>query len=156
MDGLTRIFARNCSTRRISRETAGAFLRENHRLGDTRCRYLYGLFVSRAGRDGIPVGTLVAVAGFSSARKWEKDGKTVRSYEWVRYASLRGTGINGGMGKMLKTFIGEVHPDDVMSYADASWSSGEVYKKLGFREEEPKIFPNGSRSLKCRLKLSEY
>ena len=60
------------------------------------------------------------------------------------------------MGKMLKTFIGEVHPDDVMSYADASWSSGDVYKKLGFREEEPKIFPDGSRSLKFRLKLSEY
>ncbi|MGN1215903.1 MAG: hypothetical protein ACI4TJ_06625 [Candidatus Cryptobacteroides sp.] len=156
MDGLTRIFARNCEVRRISRGTAGKFLRRNHRLGDTRCRYLYGLFIARTGRDGFPVGTLVAVAGFSSARKWTKGTATVRSCEWVRYASLKGTGINGGMGKLLKAFIDEVHPDDVMSYADAAWSSGDVYRKLGFREEEPKLFPDGSRSLKFRLKVSGY
>jgi hypothetical protein len=42
------------------------------------------------------------------------------------------------MGKLLKTFILEVQPDDIMSYADLEWSQGDVYKTLGFNEELPK------------------
>jgi len=156
MDGLKRLYARNCEVRKITKDIAEPFLDLYHQLRYTRCRYLYGLFVAREGRSGIPVGTLVAVGGFSNPRRWDKDGKTISSCEWVRYASLEGIGVDGGMGKVLKAFIEEVHPDDVMSYADASWSDGDVYRKLGFVEEEPKVFPDGSRSLKFRLKLTDY
>jgi len=155
VDGLERIYARNCTARRIDRTVAGPFLKAYHRLGDTRCRFLYGLFTSR--KDGnVEAGTLVAVAGFSGPRVWKKGDREIKSYEWVRYASLEGLGVDGGMGKLLKAFVNEVKPDDVMSYADASWSSGDVYRKLGFEEEEPKTFPDGSKSLKFRLKLTEY
>ena len=106
--------------------------------------------------EDIPSGTLVAVAGFSAPRVWRKGEREIRSCEWIRYASLEGVGVDGGMGKLLKAFIEDVKPDDVMSYADASWSDGGVYRKLGFLEEEPKIFPDGSKSLKFRLKLTEY
>ncbi len=148
-----RLFARNCETYKIPKELADSFLAENHRLGATKCRYFYGLFLKKAS-DGLPSGTLVAVAGFSGPRIWQKGDSTVHSYEWVRYASLDGLGVDGGMGKLLKVFIDEVHPDDIMSYADASWSSGDVYRKLGFTEEAPKIFPDGKVSLKFRLKLT--
>ena len=154
MDGLKRIYARNCEVKRIDRTVAEPFLQSFHRLGYTRCRYLYGLFVRRG--ENIPPGTMVAVAGFSGPRKWTKEGSVVCSYEWVRYASAEGLGVNGGMGKLLNAFIEEVHPDDVMSYADASWSDGDVYRKLGFTQEESKTFPDGSRSLKFRLKLAGY
>ena len=33
---------------------------------------------------------------------------------------------------MLKAFIEEVHPDDIMTYADLEWSEGKVYEALGF------------------------
>ena len=102
------------------------------------------------------MGTMVAVAGFSAPRIWRKGEREVRSCEWIRYASLEGVGVDGGMGKLLKAFIDDVRPDDVMSYADASWSVGGVYRKLGFTEEEPKVFPDGSKSLKFRLKITEY
>ena len=36
------------------------------------------------------------------------------------------------MGKLLKAFIEDVHPDDVMTYADLEWSEGKVYQRLGF------------------------
>jgi hypothetical protein len=75
---------------------------------------------------------LVAVATFSNARKWQKGDKVIRSYEWTRYASLPGVRISGGMGKVVKAFIEEVHPDDIMSYADLEWSEGKVYEQLGF------------------------
>ena len=83
-------------------------------------------------------GKLIAVATFSNARKWIKGGKEIRSYEWTRYASLPDLRVSGGMGKMLKAFIKEVQPDDIMSYADLEWSEGKVYERLGFKAEAGK------------------
>jgi hypothetical protein len=141
------MFARNCEVRKIDKETAKAFLQENHSYGDAACRYRYGLYLKRyTGKRGEGVvhpGTLVAVATFSNARKWQKGEKTIRSYEWTRYASLPGVRINGGMGKMLKAFIKDVQPDDIMSYADLEWSEGAVYEQLGFKldgRKDPVVF----------------
>lgn len=164
MDGLTRIYARNCTVRRIDRSTAKPFLDANHRMGHTYSRRYYGLFVARTGRatrDGMPVegpaiGTLVAVGGFSGPRRWKTGDRVIQSAEWVRYASLSGLAVDGGMGKVLAAFIAETDPDDIMSYADAAWSNGEVYRKLGFREIETKTFADGAKSIKFRLKLKEY
>ena len=129
----TSLYARNCEVRKIDKAVAGPFLGENHSYGDAACRYRYGMYLRRPSRDGkLQAGTLVAVATFSNARKWIKGEKTIRSYEWTRYASLPGVRISGGMGKMLKAFVKEVQPDDVMSYADLEWSEGKVYEQLGF------------------------
>ena len=130
-----RIYARNCEVRRIDKLTAAGFLSENHSYGDASCRYRYGLYTRRAtgsGEKRLAPGTLVAVAEFSSARRLEIGGRTVSSYEWVRYASITWIRVNGGMGKMLTAFIDEVHPDDVMTYADLEWSDGGAYQSLGF------------------------
>ena len=163
MDGLIRIFARNCTVERIDRTIAQPFLDANHRMGYTRCGRYYGLFVIRAGRakqNGKPTvspppGTLVAVAGFSGPRRWKTGDRVIQSAEWVRYASLQGMAVDGAMGKMLAAFIEETRPDDIMSYADAAWSDGDVYRKLGFRKVETKTFPDGSKSIKFRLTLKE-
>ena len=136
--------------------------------------------IAREGRCGIPAGTLIAVGTFSNARKWIKNGKEIRSYEWTRFASLPGLRISGGMGKILNAFIEEVQPDDIMSYADLEWSEGAVYEQLGFRfegQKEPVLFKVDSEwnrspvktgmtegnlfymnfgSNKYRLKLTEY
>ena len=175
------MFARNCEVRKIDKETAAAFLNENHSYGDAACRYRYGLYLKRytgkrweisplasLGRndsegavesgdvkDYITPGTLVAVATFSNARKWQKGEKIIRSYEWTRYASLPGVRINGGMGKVLKAFIKEVQPDDIMSYADLEWSEGAVYEQLGFEFEghkTPVIFAVDSQWQRTALK----
>ena len=154
------VYARNCEIRKIDKTEAAAFLEANHSYGDAACRYRYGMFLRRhtgwrslsdvqdVQDDGISRGsdirevlkpdTLIAVAEFSNARKWVKGEKTIRSYEWTRYASLPGVRINGGMGKMLKHFIKEVQPDDIMSYADLEWSEGAVYEQLGFTLEDQK------------------
>lgn len=139
MDGLLSIYARNCELRRIDKPQSDAFLALNHRMGSTGGRFRYGMFLRRrTGRSEtvLPEGTLVAVAVFSSARKWVKEGREVRSFEWIRYASLSGLRVVGGMSRMLDFFALEQAPDDVMSYADpVSADGGEVYKKLGFKSE---------------------
>lgn len=158
MDNLSNIFARNCSIRRIDKTEAAAFMNACHRLGDTSCRYRYGMFIERhtgSNEASLPPGTLVAVSEFSNARRWIKDGIKVSSYEWIRYASLPGIRVMGGMGKMLRTFIDDIHPDDIMSYADSSWpDGGEVYLTLGFKEEGMVERP-GFKCRKFRLKVIE-
>lgn len=135
----SQVYARNCEVRRIDKAEAESFLISSHSYGDASCKYRYGLFTLRStgekGHEAIAPGTLVAVSEFSSARTWKKGEQTVKSYEWVRYASLPGVRVDGGMGKMLKHFIVDVHPDDVMTYADLEWSDGEAYRKLGFELE---------------------
>ena len=144
------IYARNCEVRKIDKATAKEFLESNHTYGHAACRYCYGLFFKRhtghiAQNDEThaapwqPVkGELMAVATFSNARKWVKGERTIRSYEWTRYASLPEVRLSGGMGRLMKTFIKEVCPDDLMSYADLEWSKGDVYRRLGFELEGTK------------------
>lgn len=180
LEVFTSLYARNCEVRKIDKAVATPFLDAFHSYGDASCRYRYGLYLRRPSRDGkFEAGTLVAVATFSNARKWIKGGKTIRSYEWTRYASLPGVRISGGMGKMLKAFIKEVEPDDIMSYADLEWSEGKVYEKLGFvleGQKDPVMFVvdgqwnrlpvkpgmagdryfQNSGSNKYRLKLTQY
>jgi hypothetical protein len=139
LEVFTPVYARNCEIRRIDKPTAAEFLNRTHTYGDAACKYRYGIFlkrntghVAKEGRCGIPAGTLIAAGTFSNARKWIKNGKEIRSYEWTRFASLPEVRISGGMGKILKAFIEEVHPDDIMSYADLEWSEGTVYEQLGF------------------------
>lgn len=133
------IYARNCEVRKIDKITAFNFLSENHSYGDASCRHRYGLFLKRytghQTKGNIEPGTLVAVGEFSNARRWNKEGKVICSYEWTRYASLPSVRVVGGMGKILKQFIADKDPDDIMSYADLEWSDGSVYQSLGFKED---------------------
>lgn len=148
------VFARDCETRKISRHEADCFLEKTHSYGGAQSRYCYGLFLKRErvknvgnrqdtgdrqdNSSAITAGTMVAAAEFSNARRWIKDGRTVRSYEWIRYASLPDVRISGGMGKILNRFIDDIHPDDIMSYADLEWSEGQAYRRLGFIEDGSK------------------
>lgn len=142
------IYARNCEVRKIDKGVAREFLERNHSYGHAACRHCYGLFFKRhtghiaemmggTSSEDKP-GTMMAVATFSNARKWVKGDRTIRSYEWTRYASLPEVRLSGGMGKMMKAFIKDVGPDDIMSYADLEWSKGDVYGQLGFELEGTK------------------
>lgn len=123
------IFARKCKVVKLGAEEAAAFLDANHIYGSAKCKFRYGL---RYGDE------LVAVSTFSAPRPItrEKAGEEclVDSYEWVRFASLPQCRIVGGMGRLLKAFEEDVHPEDIMSYADREWSEGAVYKRLGFKK----------------------
>jgi len=140
----SQVYARNCEIRRIDKIESSGFLEYAHSYGDASCRYRYGLFLkSRTGESSfggmsypeLYPEMLVAVGEFSSARKFRGPEGDIRSYEWVRYASLPGIRVVGGMGKILKGFVEDVGPDDVMSYADLEWSGGRAYGMMGFAPE---------------------
>ena len=97
-------------------------------------------------------GDIVAAAQFMKTYlPAEKDTKNNLAYEWTRYASLPDVRIAGGMGKVLNQFLSDIDKHsspnaestsvkpqahgtiEVMSYSDNEWSSGDAYRKLGFK-----------------------
>lgn len=129
------VFARNCSVKKISASQAKDFFDANHRMAYCNCRHRYGLFVERATSERettLPVGTLVAAAGFSGSRNMTKRGGNPRSFEWIRYASLEGYRVVGGMGKLMQAFVDDLKPDDIMTYVKSEESDGDAFRALGF------------------------
>lgn len=122
-----RVFARKTEIREISRQESNDFLNKNHLQGMANAGYKYGLFY-----DGV----MMAVATFSKSRPIDRNGVIYRSHELIRYCSLLNTTVVGGLDKLLKHFIKEWQPDDIMTYADRDWSDGSVYRKLGFQQTE--------------------
>lgn len=118
-----RIHARQTEVSRIDKKEAEQFLNANHLQQHTTAYYKYGLYKQDE---------LVAVATFSKSRVMTDSSALYRSYELVRFASLSGTTVNGGLSKLLNYFYEEHHPAHVMSYADRDWSNGNSYKKMGF------------------------
>jgi hypothetical protein len=136
-----RVPARLTRVQRIDKPTADKFLNENHLQVSTTAKFKYGLFlperyfrVIKNQQDLIhdrPL--LVAVATFSNAKTIIRESKESRSYELIRFANLQGMTVVGGLDKLLKAFINEHSPDDIMTYADRDWSDGKSYEKLGFQ-----------------------
>lgn len=145
--------ARLTQSRRIDKPTLDTFLLENHLQIPAGAKFKYGLFLPKRyfrvihqekniftkvlGESLINSDEmLMAVASFSTARKFVREGISYRSFELIRFANLKGFTVVGGFDKLLKTFIREQTPDDIMTYADADWSDGASYEKLGFERME--------------------
>lgn len=138
-----KIPARLTIVRRIDKATAFSFIEKNHLNGDVTSKYRYGLFlparyfrVLHAEFPYNPVSDdlLVAVATFSRPRIFQRNELPFRSYELIRFASLLHSNVVGGLDKLLRAFIRERKPDDIMTYADLEWSDGSNYEKLGFQK----------------------
>ena len=117
------IMARRTVLRRITRDVMFEFFGNNHLQSFADARYNYGLFYDDR---------LVAAASFSSGRKINRNGMTVRSFELVRCANLLHHRVTGGLGKIIACFIKELNPGDIMTYADLDWASGKSYQTLNF------------------------
>ncbi len=135
-----RIHARHCLVQRIEKPIMDSFLHQHHLQESTQAKVKYGLFLKKQyiqkylGTTSEPThDALVAVASFSGARKMKWGNRqNYLSYELLRFASLQGYVVVGGMDKLIQAFAKEYQPDDLMSYADKDWSDGRSYEVLGF------------------------
>jgi hypothetical protein len=166
----TRLHGRHCTIERIDKSTADNFLEINHLQGSVKAKFKYGLFLKPQYVERF-VGTvvcgdtdngsqvikpkLIAVATFSGGRTMKIGERAgTRSFELIRFASLKGYVVVGGMDKLLKAFIEEHQPDDIMSYADRDWSDGRSYDKLGFIKIEDSLPQTFYINLKSHQRLS--
>lgn len=129
-----RIFARKCDIRQIDSKTGGKFINENHIQGNHGALVYYGLFFNEE---------LVSVMSFGNLRinmgRKSEDGH----YEMIRFCNKIGTNVIGGPSKLLKHFISDYKPKEIISYCDRRWSEGDVYTKIGFkfvRNTKPSYF----------------
>lgn len=128
-----RVYARQCITARIDKQTALSFQEEHHLQTELPGKYRYGLFFE---------GELVAVMVFSGGRSM-RHSENYRSFECLRFCSKQRLVIIGGFSKLLKAFILDFKPNDVMTYIDADWSNGSKFEKIGFIRimvTEPQVF----------------
>jgi len=139
--------ARLTQVQRIDKPMMDKFLINNHLQSTVNAKLKYGLFLpsryfrviqnEKVLQENInKEAFLVAVASFSNAKKIIREGQEYRSYELIRFANYKGFTVVGGLNKLLKMFIDEHVPDDIMTYADADWSDGANYEKIGFERIE--------------------
>lgn len=113
-----KIYARNTKVQKLTTEQYREFCEKNHIQGYAAASYKIGLFQSE---------TLVAVMSFSKPRF-----SNTAEWELVRYCSKNNFLITGGASKLFSYFVKEVNPTSILSYASNSYSSGNLYKILGF------------------------
>lgn len=113
------IYARKCTIESIDNITAKDFLNTYHIQGYTPSSTCLGLFNDN---------NLVAIMTFSKNRTGI--GKVNDNTELVRFASSGS--IVGAASKLLAHYK-KHHPSEVIvSYSDNEWSTGKLYKTLGF------------------------
>ena len=119
-----KIYARKCEIKEITdNKLISEFLENNHLQGFVGSQIKLGLLYN---------GELVSLMTFGSKRKFMKQSNVDNVYEMLRFCSKLNTSVIGGSEKLFKYFIEKYKPKEVISYADRSWSQGELYKNLGF------------------------
>lgn len=116
----TRVYARNCAIKELTKEEANSFLTTHHLQGTLRMQPIrYGLFYNSE---------LVQVMTFGKPR-YNKNYE----YELLRLCSKQGVYVVGGAEKLFTHFIRTHNPTSIISYCDNSKFNGDVYLRLGFR-----------------------
>lgn len=120
-----RIYARSTVVARIDKRIAMDFQEEHHLQVALPGKYRYGLFYQ---------GELVSVAIFSGGRIMRLLGPDYRSFELIRFCHKGDILVVGGLSKLLKAFIKDFAPQDIMTYADRDWSQdNSSLQTIGFK-----------------------
>lgn len=119
-----KVFARKCVVEKINATYARLFLNAHHLMEYATAAFHYGIFLNDE---------LIAVAAFSKGRKMNRLPSYLRSFELVRFCCKDGITVTGGLSKLLKHFVADKKPGDIMTYVDNQWSKGSGYIKCGFK-----------------------
>ena len=112
--------ARKTRVVELSSSSAREFCEQYHLQGAARSNHRLGLEDQN--------GRIVAVMTFSKSNP----SRRIQGWEINRFCSLPGVRVPGGASKLFKHFIQTVQPEQVISYGDRRWGSGELYRELGF------------------------
>jgi len=129
-----KIYGRKCEIREIiDNKLVKDFLEKNHIQGFIGSKVKIGLFYENE---------LVSLMTFGKRRiSMGKKNTREGEYELLRFCSKLNTNVIGGAQKLFKYFVNNYKVNEITTYADRSWSTGDLYKKLGF-EYKGKTQPN--------------
>lgn len=114
--------ARQCEIQEVSGSQVKLFLEQHHIQG----------WAPNAGVHLalIHAGIMQAVMSFCELRTFTNNKPQSGSWEMLRYATH--AHVQGGASRLLKAFERLYQPKRLISYADARWSEGNMYRTLGF------------------------
>lgn len=121
-----KIYARKCQIKDISPNDAKEFCDQNHIQAGVFCSINYGLFYNDQ---------LISIMSLSKPNISRGKNKDY-DYELVRLATKVGCTVVGGASKMFKRFVEDYNPDNIISYSDKRWNSGNIYSVLGFKHNK--------------------
>lgn len=109
------VYARSCTIAEVSPASRRAFFQANHLQGNGRGSYCYGLYY----RSELVACLLMAKASDS---------------DWLIDRFATSCNVPGGFSRLLKKFIEDANPSEVVTFADVCWSNpyDNVYTKTGF------------------------
>ena len=129
-----RIHGRKTKVKKTDRNKARSFIDQHHLMGFGGGKVFLGLYSAD---------DLVAIAAFSKVILMKYETPTYRSAELVRFCSLSGFTVVGGLDKLVQHFLKHYETDDLITYVDKETSDGRSFKRLGFDligETEPLHF----------------
>jgi hypothetical protein len=124
--GLTegKIFARKCYVKEIvDSKIATKFLEENHIQGKVNSNLKLGLYHDKE------LVSLMTFDHYEGRNKMEAGGWNIN-----RFCNKINHSVVGGASKLFNYFIKNYEINRVISYSDSDWSSGDLYKNLGFNK----------------------
>lgn len=119
-----KIGARKCNIIKISSKIKSNFLNNNHIQNSCSSLINYGAYYENE---------LIGVMCFGDKRYMTKDDG---SYELLRFATKQKYVVSGLASKLLKVFINEYKPQNIISFADRRWTlnaNNNLYTNLGFK-----------------------
>ena len=116
-----RIYARKCKIEIVSNSVSNKFLDENHIQGGTNASLCISLKYENE---------IVSIMTFGKRRMNAK-----LNLELIRFCNKKNTSVIGSASKLFKHFIENNEYDKIISYSDASIFNGDLYKKLGFKND---------------------
>jgi hypothetical protein len=114
-----KIFARKCKLVLVDSKLKNKFLDENHIQGKCQSAINIGLEYK---------GNLVSLMTFGGRNINKKN-----EFELIRFCNIRDTNVVGSASKLFNYFIKNYNYDSIVSYADISNFTGDLYKKMGFK-----------------------
>ena len=116
----TKIYARNCIIKNVSKEDKRQFLNNNHIQGNDKSSIYYGLYYNNK---------LVSLMTFG---KRKITGSCI-NIELLRFCTLKNIIVVGGANKLFNHYIKNNKVNKIITYADRRWSNGNLYYILGFK-----------------------
>ena len=123
-DGI-KIGARQVKIKNVTKEEKNRFLDNFHIQGTDKSDVFYGAFFNDV---------MVGLMTFNKKRNMTKSQEG--EFELSRYSTNSDYIINGLASKLLKTFIKEHSPKQIISFADRRWTvdgDNNLYTKMGFK-----------------------
>jgi hypothetical protein len=130
-----KIYARKTIIKELKNNEIIKFLNENHLQGFVNGNVNLGLFFNEELVSIMTFGKKRLSLGYKNNIKGE--------YELLRFCNKINTNVIGGASKLFNYFIKNFDFKNIISYADRSWSIGNIYKLLGFNligKTEPNYF----------------